>query len=114
MRLKMANCRPIRFWAGSTSAPRTLRTRRGASIPRRRRDGCGRVKRAREAIAGADIRFELATFGSAGELQPLWLDLEQRAATHVFLSWDWIGCWIEETAQNPLTIIGRTGSRIVL
>jgi CelD/BcsL family acetyltransferase involved in cellulose biosynthesis len=48
------------------------------------------------------------------EVQAMWLDLERRAAPHVFLSWDWIGCWIREAGLRPVVIIGRTDETHVL
>jgi CelD/BcsL family acetyltransferase involved in cellulose biosynthesis len=48
------------------------------------------------------------------ELRAMWLDLEQRAAPHVFLSWDWIGCWLHQAELRPVVIIGRTDATHVL
>jgi CelD/BcsL family acetyltransferase involved in cellulose biosynthesis len=48
------------------------------------------------------------------ELRDLWRDLEGRASPHVFLSWDWIGCWISQAELRPVVIIGRTSATHVL
>lgn len=50
--------------------------------------------------------------GSAGQLQAEWTDLEQRSELSVFLSWQWIGHWLE-VYQPEVTVIrvklnGRT------
>lgn len=31
-----------------------------------------------------------------------------------FQTWDWIGCWVEETQLVPLVLVGRQARRIVL
>ena len=60
------------------------------------------------------VRFEIAGFSNLDDLQQVWLDLEARAAPHVFLSWDWIGCWLREAGLQPTVIIGRDGATVVL
>ena len=62
----------------------------------------------------APVSFELRTFEDPSELAQLWQDLEQRADPTVFLSWDWIGCWVREALPQPVVVIGRAGERIVL
>lgn len=51
---------------------------------------------------------------SLTELNAAWLDLEQRAAPHFFLSWDWIGCWIAEAELRPAVLIGYANDQIIL
>lgn len=60
------------------------------------------------------IRFELIDEMPPAELERAWRELEQRAAPHVFLSWDWIGCWIAEAELRPAVLVGRADGRIVL
>ena len=59
-------------------------------------------------------RFELRTFEDVGELEQVWRDLERRASTPLFLSWDWIGCWVREASLMPIVLIGRAAGAIVL
>ncbi len=59
-------------------------------------------------------RFELRTFEDLGELEQVWLDLERRASAPLFLSWDWIGCWVREASLPPIVLIGRAAGAIVL
>jgi hypothetical protein len=58
-------------------------------------------------------RFELRTFEDLGELEQVWLDLERRASTPLFLSWDWIGCWVREASLTPIVLIGRAAGAMV-
>jgi CelD/BcsL family acetyltransferase involved in cellulose biosynthesis len=60
------------------------------------------------------VHFEVSTFKGVAELEQLWLDLEQRAAAPFFLSWNWIGCWLQETSLHPPILIGRAEGRVVL
>ena len=46
-------------------------------------------------------RFELRTFEDLDELEQVWLELEQRTSAPLFLSWDWIGCWVREASLPP-------------
>ena len=60
------------------------------------------------------IDFAIQTDLSWNDLQVLWRDLEARADAPVFLSWDWIGCWLQETAIEPAVLVGRQGGVVVL
>lgn len=60
------------------------------------------------------IDFELATGLEAEDLGRIWRDLEVRSDAPFFLSWDWIGSWIMESATKPHVLIGRVDGRIVL
>ena len=60
------------------------------------------------------VRFELVREMPPAELERAWRELEARAAPHVFLSWDWIGCWIAEAGLRPAVLLGRADGRIVL
>ena len=62
----------------------------------------------------AAAHFEMANFHSVAELEQVWLDLEQRACAPFFLSWNWIGCWVQEASLDPAVLIGRAEGRIVL
>ncbi|HEX4171726.1 MAG TPA: GNAT family N-acetyltransferase [Acetobacteraceae bacterium] len=62
----------------------------------------------------AAVHFEFREDMEFDELQAMWLDLEQRSAPHVFLSWDWIGCWMHQSGLRPVVIIGRTNDTHVL
>ena len=71
-------------------------------------------RQATGACGGCHARFELRTFADLGELERLWLDLEQRTSAPLFLSWDWIGCWIREALLQPVVVIGRAEGAVVL
>jgi CelD/BcsL family acetyltransferase involved in cellulose biosynthesis len=60
------------------------------------------------------IDFALRTDLGWDELSVLWRDLETRADATFFLSWDWIGCWLAETAISPPVLVGRQGGVVVL
>lgn len=47
------------------------------------------------------------------ELERLWRDLEGRADINFFLSWHWIGAWIEEAGLPELVLVGRAQGEIV-
>ncbi|MEJ0020208.1 MAG: GNAT family N-acetyltransferase [Acetobacteraceae bacterium] len=59
-------------------------------------------------------RFELTTWNDLAALRAMWCELEQRAVPDIFLSWDWVGCWIAEVGRDPAVLVGRAGGRIVL
>lgn len=42
-----------------------------------------------------------------------WRDLEERADGSFFLSWDWIGCWLETVDTDVVVLEGRSEGRIV-
>jgi len=60
------------------------------------------------------VAFEIVPMPLADALAALWRELEARADATFFLSWDWIGCWIEETGLRPAILIGRDRGRVVL
>src|ERR1700729_1407105 len=60
------------------------------------------------------VVFEIVPMPLVNALAALWRELEARADATFFLSWDWIGCWIEETGLRPAILIGRDGGRVVL
>jgi len=47
-------------------------------------------------------------------LGALWRELEARSDPSFFLSWDWVGSWIEETRLEPAILIGRHEGHVVL
>lgn len=46
-------------------------------------------------------------------LQELWTDLERRAEITFFLSWFWIGTWVELAGAPDFVLIGRAGGEVV-
>lgn len=60
------------------------------------------------------LRFEISQSIGHDDLGALWRDLETRSDRPFFLSWDWIGCWIEETGIDPFVLIGRARGRVVV
>jgi len=51
---------------------------------------------------GLEVRIE--NFGSAARLEPLWRELEARSSRSFFLSWTWIGAWLETCGATPVTL----------
>lgn len=58
--------------------------------------------------------FELTPAPDAAALAPLWRELEARAEPPFFLSWFWIGAWIETIETAPLLLTGRANGQVVL
>jgi CelD/BcsL family acetyltransferase involved in cellulose biosynthesis len=60
------------------------------------------------------VAFEIVPMPLIDALGALWRELETRADGGFFLSWDWVGCWIEETGLKPAILIGRDQGKVVL
>lgn len=65
-------------------------------------------------MTAAPLRFELRTDLDIAGLAALWRELEPRAEPPMFLSWHWIGCWLEEAGIKPVVLLGHAGGRLVL
>ncbi len=61
-----------------------------------------------------DIAFDIAENLTPPARAALWQELEARAEPMFFLSWDWIGSWIETAKISPAILIGRHQGRVVL
>ena len=59
------------------------------------------------------ISFSSRRLTDGRELAKDWRDLELRADGGFFLSWDWIGCWLECIGSDVTVVEGRAESRIV-
>jgi CelD/BcsL family acetyltransferase involved in cellulose biosynthesis len=70
--------------------------------------------RPRNRKASMAIAFEIVPMPLVDALEALWRELEARSEGGFFLSWDWVGCWIEETGLKPAILIGRQQGRVVL
>jgi CelD/BcsL family acetyltransferase involved in cellulose biosynthesis len=46
-------------------------------------------------------------------LESQWRSLETRAEINFYLSWDWIGAWVEEAGVPEWLLVGRAGREIV-
>ncbi len=57
---------------------------------------------AKKSTDGLEVRLE--NFVSAARLEPLWRELEARASRSFFLSWTWIGAWLETSGAKPVTL----------
>jgi hypothetical protein len=42
----------------------------------------------------------------------MWTELETRADINFFLSWYWIGAWVEEAGLPDSVLVGRTGAKL--
>ncbi len=58
--------------------------------------------------------FEIVENLTRTEIGALWQALEAQAAPPFFLSWDWIGGWIETAAIQPAILVGRCNASVVL
>lgn len=60
----------------------------------------------------AEVQFALERL-DVTSLRPLWTDLEQRADITFYLSWLWIGPWLEEAGPPDHVLVGRAGGEVV-
>ena len=68
----------------------------------------------REAMAPSDdIAVSVEPFPGLATMAAWWADLEPRAAHNFYLTWHWIGAWLEEAAITPKVAVARAGGRIV-
>jgi CelD/BcsL family acetyltransferase involved in cellulose biosynthesis len=58
------------------------------------------------------VTFTLEKLGRAA-LEAQWRALEARADITFFLSWDWIGAWVDEAGLPEWVLVGRAGGEIV-
>jgi CelD/BcsL family acetyltransferase involved in cellulose biosynthesis len=63
-------------------------------------------------MVGAAV-IEINRLDSAAALKPVWLDLEGRSEASFFLSWNWIGTWLETTGARPLVVTLREGGTVL-
>jgi len=59
------------------------------------------------------ISFSSRRLTDSQELAGDWCDLESRADGGFFLSWDWIGCWLECIESDVTVVEGRAEGRVV-
>jgi CelD/BcsL family acetyltransferase involved in cellulose biosynthesis len=64
------------------------------------------------APASAAVSFALERPDKAA-LRALWTDLEARAEGNFYLSWSWIGAWVEEAGLPDFVLIGRSVGEVV-
>jgi len=58
------------------------------------------------------VEFSLEKPAKAA-LRALWTELEARSNITFYLSWSWIGAWIEEAGMPDLVLVGRAGGEPV-
>lgn len=63
-------------------------------------------------MSAAGVSFALEHPDPA-ELERFWTGLEPRADINFYLSWDWIGSWVEEAGPPDFVLVGRAGGEIV-
>ncbi len=61
-----------------------------------------------------ELSFSFRPAGPVSALEPFWRDLESRSDCSFFLSWDWIGCWLDEIDASPILVEGRAGDAVVV
>lgn len=57
--------------------------------------------------------IEINQLESVAALQPLWQELESRSDASFFLSWNWIGTWLEATGARPHVVTARRDGAVV-
>ena len=57
--------------------------------------------------------FSIEPVGQVANLARLWRELEARADTTFYLTWDWIGHWLAEIDADCYAVIGRFEGKIV-
>lgn len=62
-------------------------------------------------VGGAVI--EINRLASPAALQPVWCALEARSEAPFFLSWNWIGTWLEATGVLPHVVTARRDGAVV-
>ncbi len=63
------------------------------------------------SIGSLEVRVE--AFESAARLEPRWRELEARSSRSFFLSWTWIGAWLETCGAKPITLAVNCQGRCV-
>lgn len=63
------------------------------------------------SAAGA-VTFALERLGTA-EIESLWRALEDRADVTFYLSWSWIGAWLQEAGPPDFVAVGRADGEVV-
>ena len=58
-----------------------------------------------DMVGGAAIEINRLT--SVAALAPVWMELESRSDASFFLSWNWIGTWLDATGVQPLVVTRR-------
>jgi CelD/BcsL family acetyltransferase involved in cellulose biosynthesis len=64
-------------------------------------------------VAAPAISVSIRRMGTIDELETTWRELERRADTDFFLTWDWIGCWLAETGGAPFVLTARAEGEII-
>lgn len=59
------------------------------------------------------LAVTLTAIDSIDALAGLWCDLERRVSPSFFLSWTWIGTWLESTGVKAGLLTARAGDRVV-
>jgi acyl carrier protein len=81
-------------------------------VARRHRHGCPTLVRISGTRTAAGVSFSLEQPDQA-QLMDWWTGLERRADPTFFLSWMWIGTWIEQAGLPHSVLVGRQDGKIV-
>ena len=60
------------------------------------------------------LMFSLRPVGDFREIANVWRDLERRSNASFFLTWDWIGCWLEQANSPGFLLSGTLDGQVVL
>lgn len=74
--------------------------------------GCSQLARNGVPRGAQAVTFSLEQPDQA-QLMDWWTELERRADPTFFLSWMWLGTWIEQSGLPDGVLVGREGGRIV-
>ena len=75
--------------------------------------GMTEVGYAADDVGCGVVDFALEPFPGVTSLAALWRELERRSDCSFFLSWKWIGTWLELTKIQPVVFVGRHAGQVV-
>ena len=71
------------------------------------------IAQPKSAGRDAEIVVSVAPLSDRGDLAADWQDLEARADTTFFHSWQWVDCWLSTIDDQPQLLTARQGDAIV-
>ena len=97
-----------------TDAARSLQRSLAAVLPRAEGGRTGITKLFVDYQLDTQITFSICPIDDYANLAETWRDLETRANASFFLTWDWIGCWLEQARVPGFVVSGRRNGKVVL
>lgn len=63
-------------------------------------------------MSHSDFEITLSALGDIDDLRHKWITLQERVNPSFFLTWSWMGCWLNQTGEQPLVLEARHAGRI--